>query len=580
MAFSLLASLYVMMLAWRRRQIPGAVAMVALSAATFIWTLGFWLEANADTIERQLFFNAIGYIGVWSVPVAWLLFARHYTTGSQRVGWGLFLLCIVPLISIVLVWSNSWHHLMWSGEHLAVSGPFTVTAKTYEPLFWLSYIYAYILITIGTILLIRKLFIGVPVYAGQAVSLIIAMGLPVVWNIIYVFNLGALPGKDLTPLMLSISGAVIWLGVMRFQLLASVPFARKLVIERLSEGVLAFDMHHRLLEANKPALEMFGLNKRIIGKRTEDFSPLSPVLTRLSPSQIINVELPLVVSGEKRCYELNTTPMHDNGGRQVGWIAILHDITERKNAQQNLRGLYEREKALRQGLEDETKKRADFTRALVHELMTPLTAIIASSETLAEKSADGVWKELINNVQQSSLILKNRINDLLDLSKGELGMLRLRLTMIDLAALLDGVAKNMAPVIAKHKQSLRTELPDLLPKVYADEDRLLQILYNLIDNASKYSGDGKTITVRAVIKDGAIVISVQDKGCGISEEEQKLLFSPYARLVDDKRRVGGIGLGLAISRTLVELHGGQIWVESEKGKGSAFSFTLPAKHDS
>ncbi|MDD4858686.1 MAG: histidine kinase N-terminal 7TM domain-containing protein [Dehalococcoidales bacterium] len=580
MALSMLVSIFVMLLAWKRRQVPGAAAMVALAGATFIWILGFHIETNTRTLEQQLFFNSIGYIGVWSVPVAWLIFAVHYTTGIRRVTWRLSLLIIIPLISIVLVWSNNWHHLMWSGEHLVTSGPFIVTARTYETLFWIAYAYAYILIFAGAVILMRRLFVGVPLYMGQAISLIVAIGLPVIWNVIFIFNLGSLPGKDFTPVMLSISGAVVILGVMRFKLLAAVPFARKLIIERLSEGVLALDMHHRLLEANAAALRIFGVNQNIIGKRADDLSPLSPVLTLLSQPPSDDVELTFNLSGEKRSYELDTAPMLDNNNRQLGWLVILHDITERKLVQQNLQDLYEREKALRQDLEDEIKKRTDFTRAIVHELMTPLTAIIASSELLLDKSADGILTELINNVQWSSLVLKNRISDLLDLSKGEMGMLHIRPDMINLADLLDQINKNMTPVIAKRKQTLRIEVPDLLPEVYADEDRLSQIIFNLIDNASKYSGDGESITLKASINNDAVVVSVQDTGFGISEEDQKLLFSPYARLADDKRRVGGIGLGLAISKMLIQLHGGQIWVESDKSKGSTFSFTLPIKHDS
>ncbi|MDD5287881.1 MAG: histidine kinase N-terminal 7TM domain-containing protein [Dehalococcoidales bacterium] len=580
MVFSLLASLFVMIMAWRRRQIPGASAMVALAAATFIWTLGFHIETNVQILERQLFFNSIGYLGVWSVPVAWFIFARHYTTGSRRLTWRLLLLCVIPLLGIAMVWSNSWHHLMWSGEHLVTSGPFIVTARTYGTIFWIAYAYSYVLLFAGTIILARRLFIGVPLYLGQAVSLIIAVALPVIWNVIYVFNIGPFAGKDLTPVMLSISGIFIIFGFMRFQLLAAVPFARELVIERLSEGVLAFDINRHLLDANPAALKIFRVNKSIIGKTIEDLSPLSSVLTRLSSAPTAAIELSLIVSGEKRFYELYTEPIRDNSGRQLGWLAILHDVTERKLTQQNLQNLYEREKTLRQSLEEETKKRADFTRALVHELMTPLTAIVASSEILADKSDDEVWTELVKNVQWSSLLLKNRISELLDLSKGEMGMLRIRPAMVNLKVLLDQIARNMAPILDKHKQSLYIRMPDLLPEVYGDKERLSQILLNLIDNASKYSEDGGNITLKVEGNKDNVVVSVQDSGIGISPEEQKLLFSPYSRLADDKRKVGGIGLGLAISKMLVELHGGQIWIESEKGRGSTFSFTLPLKSDS
>ena len=132
MILSLLASLFVIVLAWRYRKAPGAPAMLALSTATFVWTLGFFIEANSDTLERQLFFNNVGYIGSMSVPVAWFTFAMHYIGGNRLItGWRILPFCIIPVVTIVLIWSNPLHHLMWYDEHLITSGPFTVTAKTY-----------------------------------------------------------------------------------------------------------------------------------------------------------------------------------------------------------------------------------------------------------------------------------------------------------------------------------------------------------------------------------------------------------------------------------------------------------------
>jgi hypothetical protein len=99
--------------------------MIALGVSTFVWTLGFLLEANSDTLARQMFFNNIGYIGSLSVPVTWFIFALRYSRGGRIItGWRIIPLCIIPAVTIALVWSNQWHHLMWSNEHLAASGPF------------------------------------------------------------------------------------------------------------------------------------------------------------------------------------------------------------------------------------------------------------------------------------------------------------------------------------------------------------------------------------------------------------------------------------------------------------------------
>ncbi len=331
MAASLLITSLIALLTVRRRQVPGASAMIALAAATFIWTAGFLLEANSATLERQLFFNNIGYIGSMSVPVALFFFAMHYTTDSRRItGWRVLAFCVVPLLTVILVWTNNYHNLMWYDEHLSTSGPFTVTVKTYGPFFWIMLVYNYMLILGASIILIRRLFTGARLYTGQAISLIIAVSLPWIWNFIYVFDLLSLPRKDLTPVMFAISGLFIILGLMRFQLLAAVPFARRFLIEHLNDGVLAFDMRNRLLEANRVALTLFGLDKKIIGSKINADSPLKAMTDRFLPELTESIELPLTKGNEERIYELETVPMYDDHNRQVGWMAVLHDITERK----------------------------------------------------------------------------------------------------------------------------------------------------------------------------------------------------------------------------------------------------------
>jgi PAS domain S-box-containing protein len=329
MALSLLASLYIMVLTWRRRDVPGAGAMTGLAAATFIWTFGYLNATHGITLERHLFFCNVGYIGNMFVPVAWFIFALHYAIDNRLINdWKLALFCIIPLVTIVLVWTNNLHHLMWYDEHLATSGPFTVTVKTYGPFFWVALAHNYILIVSGVVVLLRRLFRGTHLYTGQAISLLIAVVLPLAWNIIYVFDLLPLPRKDLTPVMFAASGIAISLGVVRFQLLKAVPFARKFIIEHMGDGIMVFNMRHRLLEANPAALAILEADRNIIGKGIEQLYNSFPLLRRFYFPES-SIELPLEVSGKKRVYELNTVTMRDNQDRQVGWLAILHDITER-----------------------------------------------------------------------------------------------------------------------------------------------------------------------------------------------------------------------------------------------------------
>jgi len=252
------------------------------------------------------------------------------------------------------------------------------------------------------------------------------------------------------------------------------------------------------------------------------------------------------------------------------------DITEAAHAQEKLEEAYEKEKNLRHELEVQFERRLFFTRALVHELKTPLTPILASSELLATELQQEPYFSLAQNIHRGASNLNRRIDELLDLARVEIGMLQMSLTAVDAPRLLNAIADEMRPVLTGNRQTLVVSIPPDLPPVQADEERLRQIVLNIMINASKYTPEGGTITLRAGVRDNKLVVDVEDTGSGISEEDQKELFQPYrSRSVDRGDNLSGLGIGLALCKSLVELQGGKIWVQSQLGKGSTFSFSLP-----
>ena len=251
------------------------------------------------------------------------------------------------------------------------------------------------------------------------------------------------------------------------------------------------------------------------------------------------------------------------------------DITEREMAQVRLEEAYEKERRLRQELQVEVQRRVEFTRALVHELKTPLTPIMSSSDLLVSGLKEEPWLSVAQNIQRGAINLNKRIGELLDLARGEIGMLRLNPKRVDFLKQLQHVGSEMSVVASSNGQTLNVELPETLSQPWADSDRLLQITQNLLVNATKFTPEGGTITLRAKEENGSIVVEVQDTGYGIPEEEQRRLFRPYHRQTGDREHLSGLGLGLALCKNLVQLHGGRIWVRSQEGKGSTFSFSIP-----
>jgi PAS domain S-box-containing protein len=279
-------------------------------------------------------------------------------------------------------------------------------------------------------------------------------------------------------------------------------------------------------------------------------------------------------SGQPLTMEFRGAPSFSEG-QLAGYLGIGRDVTERRRMEFELRELYEKEKDLRQKVEVEMKRRVEFTRALAHELKTPLTSVLASSDLLVSENLEEPFLSLARNIRQGASNLNSRIDELLDLARGEIGMLQLKRETVDLSNLLREVIDSMTPLALERRQSIMLRLPPTLPSVQADTARLHQVVTNLLSNAIKFTPKDGEITLRARAKDASVIVEVQDTGRGIPKKEQERLFEPYQRLDDIEEHLSGLGLGLSLCKTLVELHGGQIWVRSHVGRGSTFGFSLP-----
>ncbi len=358
----------------------------------------------------------------------------------------------------------------------------------------------------------------------------------------------------------------------------------------VSDGISVSDLNGIITDANKRMLQMLGLSSEneLLGKSMFEFIPQhdhKEVRTRmeqgLKRGTLRYMENNIVrTDGYEFLCEIGASVLNDASGKPVGFIAVIRDITERKQAEEKLQKLYKHEKELRQKLEAETDKRIEFTRALVHELKTPITPVLASSELLLEELKEEPLLALAKNINQSASNLNHRIDELLDLAKGEIGMLRLSPKSVDPMQLLQELVRSVTPVALRNEQSLSLELPSSLPAIWADEGRLGQVVLNLINNAFRFTSAGGKITLRAKQNGANLVVEVQDTGRGISKKEQGRLFEPYRQLESDEGHLGGLGLGLALAKSLVELHGGQIWVKSRKGEGSTFGFSVPLEDTS
>jgi signal transduction histidine kinase len=232
-------------------------------------------------------------------------------------------------------------------------------------------------------------------------------------------------------------------------------------------------------------------------------------------------------------------------------------------------------------LEEVSRHKSEFLANMSHELRTPLNAVIGFSEVLQERmfgDLNDKQEEYVRDIHASGRHLLSLINDILDLSKVEAGRMELDLSPFDVPAALENALTLVRERVDRHGLTATLTIDPGVGQVLGDERKVRQVLLNLLSNAVKFTPEGGRIAVRARPADGQVQIAVTDTGIGIAPEDHEAIFEEFRQVGHDySKKREGTGLGLALARRFVELHGGRLWVESAPGQGSTFTFTLPIR---
>lgn len=306
----------------------------------------------------------------------------------------------------------------------------------------------------------------------------------------------------------------------------------------------------------------------------------------------INRELP---SGNTVYLDMTALPYQGEAANPAGLLFAVQDVTMMGNLEQQLAQSRNELRLLQDELKRQNQElsaanvelqhlsevKSSFVSVAAHELRSPLSSILGYTEVLLEQDFGALnpkQTEFLHVVQRSANRLLNVSRNLLDASRIETGRIDLLLRPLDLGRLLKEQAAEFNVQLQRKAQKLRLLVKPGLPDALCDETKTTQIIYNLLSNASKYTLPGGDVTVELKQADetGFLQLSVRDTGIGIATEEHKKLFDRFYRASNVYQvEAGGSGLGLYITRSLVELHGGQVWVESKPGKGSTFFVTFP-----
>lgn len=324
---------------WRHRRAPGAIPFIVLMLFVAEWALAYAFELGSTSLQSKVLWASVKYFGVVTVPVAWLFFLLQYTRREQWLTRrNIALFSIVPFVTLLLVWTNDLHGLIWKSIGLDSRGLFSMRISTYGRWFWIYASYAYVLLLIGTILIVHGLIHSPHLYRRQTGSLLVAVLVPWIGNALYISGLNPVPNLDLTPFAFTITGLALTWSVFGFRLLDIVPVARESVIESMSDAVIVLDMQNRIVDLNPAAQRIIGCTaSEAIGQWAEKMLSNWPDLVgRYSDATEIHSE---IVSGEdknQRYFDLRISPLCDQHDRSNGRLLMLRDITERKQAEEVL----------------------------------------------------------------------------------------------------------------------------------------------------------------------------------------------------------------------------------------------------
>jgi len=350
---------------------------------------------------------------------------------------------------------------------------------------------------------------------------------------------------------------------------------KKVLLDSLNELVVFVNPDLNIIWANKAALEYMkkGLQE-VVGLCLKS----APVISDLSE----NMQLEQIfVTGSKKSGESTSKdgrvwfvqglPVTEENGKIIGILETCREITERKTAEKLLQE--------KQIAEVANRTKSEFLANMSHELRTPLNSIIGFSELLHEQAYGELSEKqlrAVGNISKSGNHLLHLINDILDLSKVEAGKLELNYKDFDLATRLKTIQNLLSPIADRKNIRIEIDMDSKLNSIRADEDRFIQIMYNLVDNAIKFSYENSIVKIGARKKENMVEITVKDTGIGIKAEDHIKIFKPSSQVDSfSSKRSKGTGLGLSLVKQIVNLHGGYVWFRSSPEEGSTFAFTIP-----
>ncbi|MEM0449132.1 MAG: histidine kinase N-terminal 7TM domain-containing protein [Methanomassiliicoccales archaeon] len=538
-----ISCLLLAMYTWRNREEPGAEAFVVVMLAGAGLCAANLGEAFAATFPGKMIWNNLSYLPLTLIPTAFFLLAMSYT-GRERylTKRNIALLCIMPCFTILMVWTNDLHHWYYSWIGLTTTDDLTYPIREYGILSWAWMYYAYLLLLIGSMLLVG-LYFGTPKRKRGQIGLVTLGGL-VGWSGNYVYlNLNPFPFLDTTSVAVFTAGMLVFLGIYRYRLFDITPIARMVTFDRMKHGVIVTDRKGRVVDANGAALTLMrsDASEVIDSPLTEAFARRPELLEAIAMNHAVSeVDLrwgdcPLIV-------EMHVHPVYEFNGARGGSIIVLEDVTEQRHAEYELRL---------------TQEKLDMLNSITaHDIMNRVMVIRGYVTLLEGFISDAKGKEHLSKIAHATESIQRLVRFSKDYQAGKVSAMAWR---------------SPYTMLYQVSAQLETSLIELDPSLHRVElyaDALLEkVFYNIIENSLRHGGKVTKIRAWAQQNDGHLSLIIQDDGIGIPlQDKEKIFQQGYGR---------NNGYGLFFSRELASVMGFSIEENGVPGEGARFEIRVP-----
>ncbi len=556
------------------RREGGAVRWFGLMMfSNAIWSLGYGFELASSTLDQMKIFINIEYIGITTLPINWLLFCLELSGKDKwyKKQLNILSLLLIPATTTILVWTNDYHHMHYKNLYVSYESDFPMLVVVPGISYHIFTLFFYILLAIGSYLLIVKFRKADKIYKRQNYSIIIAASIPWAANISYLLGFRPLGNLDVTPFAFIATILLISLGIYRFRLFDILPVAREKVLDLMQDGFIVLDGQLRIIDYNDAFKKYVGNpgNQKIIGTPIDFLFPEQPLLLdHIKNHRSGKIEL--VVTSQADLFDLEADIMYlnENSLGTESTIIKLQDLTAlRREAMRS------REQADELQRLNHLKDR--IFSIIAHDLRGPLVNL---SEVLKMISSGLItleeFKDITPKLGKDILYTTDLLENILHWSRSQLKGYGINKEYFDLRSLIVNEINYHLPSASSKKIGI---IQDVFPGeiVYADMLMIQIVVRNILNNAIKFCSEGCEIHLFASYVPGYMLLCIKDNGVGMPEDVVERLFKGDHVTTRGTMNEKGTGLGLMVCKEFMERNDGSITVESEVGKGTKFNIYIP-----